>query len=295
MTKNPPRSGAQNGIARPPEFRQAINSLKATIDELPSSAPAFNDRTRPVEPLRQEDGDAANTWQKIELDLRDRFGQCQVVQSAVESEHQPGSVKITAYTPNTKSPITSLKVVYHGEGQLDVVSSYYIADEQFPFVIGDTSSIGEIALTAAEIAAHLSYSALGRVQNDQAVVSPVSVSNTLPSAHQRQREQLDDITEGMSSFEELLTRLRNRPEWATENTSWRTGNTAIRENRECRTDGGDTNHCIICGAVPVQGPTLEYKGWYGNLMFCEPCIRRTKRAIEEAKTVLEVIAEDLGE
>lgn len=292
MTEKSSRSRAHDEIETPSEFGQAIHSLKTAIDELPSNVPAFGDRTQLVEVLQQEDEDAVNAWQEVELDLRERFEQCEAIQTAAS---QPGSEKVIAYSPNTRNPVTSLEVTYHEEGQLTVVSSYYISDEQFPFVLGDTSSIGEIALAAAEITARLTYSAIDRVEQDEAAVSPIPVGNTVPSAHQRQREQLDSITQGMSSLEELTTRLRNRPEWTTEDTPRRTGNTANRGRRACRSDGGDTNHCIICGAVPVQGPTLKYKGWSGNLMFCEPCLRRTKRAVEQDRTVLDVIADDLGE
>lgn len=245
-----------------------------------------------AETLRQADEDVANVWQEVEAGLRDRFQQCQVVQTAASA---PGSEKVVAFTPNTRQPITSLEVTYDEEGQLTVVSSYYVSDEQFPFVLGETSSIGEMALIAAEITARLTHFVLKRVRQGQAAVSPISVGTTVPSAHQRQREQLDDITEGMSSFEELTTRLRNRPEWTTAATNQIVGNTVDRGPQAPRADGGDTNHCVICGAIPVQGPTLKYNGWRGSLMFCEPCLRMTKQAVEEDRTVLDVIAENLGE
>lgn len=292
MTEKSSRSRVDNEIVRPSDFGQAIQSLRTAIDELPPNVSHFDDRTQTAETLRQADEDAADTWQEVEVGLRERFQQCQVVQTAASG---PGSEKAVAYTPNTRQPITSLEVTYDEEGQLTVVSSYYVSDEQFPFVLGDTSSLGEMALVAAEITARLTHFTLKRVRQDQAAVSPISVGTTVPSAHQRQREQLDDITEGMSSLEELTTRLRNRPQWTTAATNQTVGNTVDRGPQAPRADGGDTNHCVICGAIPVQGPTLKYKGWRGNLMFCEPCLRMTKQAVEEDRTVLDVIAENLGE
>jgi len=295
VTTDSPTSQAQDGITNPSEFRDAIRSLKAAIDELPSNPPAFDDRTQRTDDLREEDGDAANSWREIESRLRDRFEQCQVVQAQVDPENPLDSVNVFVCTPTIKQPITSLQVAYHEEGRLSVVSSYYVADDQFPFLLGDTASISKIALTAGEVTAHLTYSALVRAQQDQLPTSSIPIGHTVPSAHQRKREQLEEIAEGLSPLEELVIRLRNRSEWATEGSAWRTEIRTDGGRQECRSDGGDTNHCILCGAVPVQGPTLTYKGWHGNLMFCEPCLKRTKRAIEEDRTVLEVIADDLGE
>jgi len=199
-----------------------------------------------------------------------------------------------AGTPNIEKPTTSLRVEYQFSGELLVVASYYLSGEEYPFFLGSTASVSDIVLAAGRIAATLTYSASIRAENTQKS-APTTVGPTVPSAHQTKREQLDELSEGMDDLDELLLRLRERPEWISKgisNSPSLTSRTA--EDQNAQPDGGEEVRCVVCGSTPIQGPTLSYDGWKGKLMFCEPCIQRTQEAIRDDKTLLEVIASDLS-
>ncbi|SFC76678.1 hypothetical protein SAMN05444422_1244 [Halobiforma haloterrestris] len=274
------------------EFEAAIKSLKTAIEGLPTSASSFQDQSLDFAQLRDGTEGPAQTWQEIESVVRSQFDHHQLY----SVDREDGSVRLAraiGRSPEAKQPIINLEVEFRKNGKVSVVSSYYLDGEEYPFFLGEPSSATNAAVVAAELTAYLTFiTAIKKGEENHS--SPISISGSAPEAHQQMRNELDTVCEQIDPAREVAMRLKHRPEWRYLDTPMAQRSSSNTHSTSCQTDGGESVQCLICGDVPVQGPTLKYKNWEGKLMFCEPCLRLVKRSIEEEQTILEAIADDLG-
>lgn len=281
-------------IVKPEEFEQAIQKLEASLCGLPDDPPAF-DTEKEINDLRDAETEAARFWRDVESTVQNHLGRCEVTQPSIGLTDSFDAVNMIAATPDSGQPIVTLRLEYQANGELLITSSYSVAEEEYLFLAGSIATINDISIAASRITARITYSAVFRHQIDHRSESMVTAGGTVPGAHRKKRNQMQDISKDMSEYEELLMRLRERPEWTVRDTiHCPQEHTEREDSQKYRPDGGDSVHCISCGAVPVQGHTIRYDGWRGNLMFCEPCLARVRQAIEEGKTIWEITADDLS-
>jgi len=272
------------------EFETAIESLKTGIKNLPTSASSFQDQSLDLAQLRDRTGGPAQNWQEIEAVVCSQFEHHQLY----SVDREDGSVSLAraiGRSPEVKKPIVNIEVEFREDGRVSVVSSYFLHGKEYPFYLGDTSSATDTAVVAAEFTAYLTL--INETKNgEKTPSSSTRVTNSVPEAHQKMRNDLDAACEQVGPARKMSIHLRHRPEWECVNTAQR----SLRDHSPTSywADGGESVQCRLCGDVPVQGPTLTYKDWKGKLMFCEPCLRIVKRSIEEDQTILETIADDLG-
>lgn len=272
------------------EFETAVESLKTAIEDLPAGASSFQNQPLDLAQLRDGTGGPAQNWQEIEAVICSQFEHHQLY--SVDKEDGTVSLaRAIGRSPEVKQPIVNIEVEFREDGRVSVVSSYFLDRKEYPFFLGDTSSSTDAAVVAAEFTAYLAFITETKNSNKNSS-SSITVTKSVPEAHQKMRNELDAACEQIGPAREMATRLRHRPEWECIDTAQR----SLRDPylTSCRTDGGESVQCRLCGDVPIQGPTLKYKNWEGKLMFCEPCLRLVKRSIEEEQTILETIADDLG-
>lgn len=272
------------------EFETAIESLKMAIDDLPTSAPSFQDQALDLTQLRGGTGGSANSWQEIETVVRSQFTHHQ----SYSLDRNDGSVKVAraiGCTPEIKRPIVTLEVELRENGRVSIVSSYRLDDEEYPFFLGD-SSANHTALVVAELTACLTY--ITAVEKGKEGHSSPAFPRSISKANRQVQKDLNAVCEELGPADEMTARLRHRLEWECLDAPAAQCSPMKSPRTPCISDGGESVQCILCGDVPVQGPTLEYKNWRGKLMFCEPCLRMVKKSIEEEQTVLETIADELG-